>query len=105
MREKKPDNAINLQIVNKYERPEEQFFCHHQRIILDVESRLIKCNQCGLVMDGFTWILSRAQEQRATEFEVEWLTKDRNRLRTEIEDLKRQKNNLKGQIKRMTNKL
>ena len=64
------DNIISLKIVNKWSKPLEQITCHHQDILLDEESRLIKCQQCGLVMDGFSWILLRARDQRVIEYEI-----------------------------------
>lgn len=76
-------------------------WCQHKLTELNTESRRVFCRQCGREVDTFEAFLGFAREYE------HWLTarnhmqKEAERVRVELEDLKRQVRNLKAQKRRL----
>ena len=74
--------------------------CRHEYVAIHRNARRVVCRlkKCGIELDPFDVLLSLAHEWD----NVTWAEYQRNQLAREIEDLKRQRRNLKAQIRRAT---
>lgn len=98
------DNINVLELIT-VKQPERKH-CQHIRIALDVQRRLIECQDCNQFLDPFDYLVhygnrflhyaKRVGDQRRQELES---------ICNEIEKLKRERNNLKAQIKRCSVKM
>lgn len=77
-----------------------QGFCRCQQVNCIEETRQLECQQCGRVIDPFDWLWKQALNQESAVFDVKRVRAEHERLVAEVDDLKRQRRNLKAQIKR-----
>ena len=76
--------------------------CSHFFAQFDIYERekLVRCSDCGGIVDPFVAALTSAKEWERQRGAVEHMRHVRKGLEAEIEDLKRQRKNLRAQVKR-----
>lgn len=79
--------------------------CRCMTVVCDEQTRMLECRQCGRVIDPFDWIWKVGQQQDRMVFDSQALRTLRDQLADEIGELKKERTNLKAQIKRAKEKL
>jgi hypothetical protein len=74
--------------------------CQHRRTTVDEVTRSVECRDCGATLDATEILLEWAREWNKRWANATTLLRERDRLKKEIEDLKRQRRNIKAQIAR-----
>jgi hypothetical protein len=74
--------------------------CRHNRVWLDIDYRTVSCKRCGAVVDPYDHLLKLAAEWSNFAGWVRRAKYDRRELKAELEELKRQRRNLRAQVKR-----
>jgi len=81
--------------------------CSHYRILVDVETRTIECEQCGAIVDPFDFLYRIAKEQLDLDERKKILQLDIDKLKQEttdrlvkIEELKKEERNVKARLRR-----
>ena len=86
----------------QFERINAPDYCksHCGSIFIDMETRKCKCKECGRIIDPFDYLWGWSQKEYFYVSRIEQYELEANRLRTEVETLRKERNNLKAQIKR-----
>jgi hypothetical protein len=74
--------------------------CRCQQVRVIEQTRMLECQKCARVIDPFDFVWQQAQKQHRSVFNIQCSRDEVNRLQAEVEDLKRQKRNLKSCINR-----
>lgn len=80
-------------------------FCKCQSILVDEQERIVRCQRCNKVLDPFDYLYGQAKDQGNIIGWIKHLHIQRSKLHTEIEDLKRERKNLKAQVNRLKKKV
>lgn len=79
-------------------------FCLHQAVILRTGTRKVICAACDAELDAFDVLLRDAKEEGALIHQVESRRLEVKRLQESIEELRRERQNLRAQVKRSSGK-
>lgn len=78
--------------------------CGHSSMLVDEQTQMIECCHCGLLMNAYQYVLSLAKNEVRYSNQVKYLKLEASQIAGEITELKRQRTNLKAQVRRSTNK-
>ena len=81
-----------------------QGFCRCQRVFVDKQTRMLRCQKCDRVIDPFDYLWQQAIMQEGEAMSLKGARHEHERLDKEIEELKRQKRNLQAQVRRLKKK-
>lgn len=73
--------------------------CKHRAIAIDEQHRLVKCKQCGCVVDPFQYVLQCAVDGEAVVKEITKLHNRRDELRESVANLEREEKNAKARLR------
>lgn len=103
-----PDNVIalnkasvaHLEILKKARA--EKFTCYgiHKRVVVDSETRTVECATCGRIVDAFDYLEQWATEGDRRMEELKAIRVQIKIANTELRDLGRKLNNMRGALKR-----
>lgn len=74
--------------------------CAHRTVLVSESSRMLECKRCGEQIDPIWQIARWAAQWERVEAWRDSASKERERLAAEVAELKRERNNLKRQVKR-----
>ena len=75
--------------------------CHyHTRVIVDEHSPHVRCATCDTKLDPYAVLLQYAKEERRFRWSEQSLRDEKEKLAKEVEILKRQRANLRSQIRK-----
>jgi hypothetical protein len=74
--------------------------CRHQSLTVDPKKRTVECKRCGAVVDPFDALLTVAADWDGYAMWVRAAKRDRELLLKEVDELKRQRRNLRAQVRR-----
>lgn len=74
----------------------------HPRISVSEYTPVIKCTVCGEQLDPYDVLRQFHRRERNFAYQLEHLREEATRLTTDVERLKRERNNLRAQIRRTT---
>ena len=72
----------------------------HERVYVDDHMPVVTCQTCGERLDPMAILRSYARRERTFVWSVKQLRQDRDRLKAEVEELERQRTNLRAAIRR-----
>jgi len=81
-----------------------QKLCGHSQVEVNEQTQMIECNQCGVFISPYDYILKIAKNEISLRSNVKYLNSEATQLQGEITELKRQRTNLKSQVNRLKNK-
>lgn len=85
--------------------PKKAKFCRCSYVTVDEARREVLCRECGRKIDPFDFLFDQAKKQANALAWVKKLYKDQASIQKDIEELKRQRRNLKAQVDRFERKL
>ena len=85
-------------------KPREYNFCRCNQVLVNDHTRMLECQHCGKVIDPFDYIWRQANNQERNVFAVRHKKDEIKKFNDEIEELKRVKRNLQGQVNRLKKK-
>ncbi|WP_070964921.1 hypothetical protein [Vibrio sonorensis] len=74
--------------------------CAHRNLTLLEARRMVCCNDCGLTVDGFDWLMMYHKGEITLRNNSKHLQQEREHLFKQVEELKRERKNLKAAIRR-----
>lgn len=74
--------------------------CKHQAVTLEEARRRVTCKGCGISLSPFWVLMGYARQERVFRNSLEMAKADRDRLRKQVEDLKKERTRLQGQNRR-----
>jgi hypothetical protein len=74
--------------------------CAHSKSTIDELRRLIVCDNCGQHFEPFDYILKIAEKDIRLRNDIKYLSEQGKQLHEEIQELKRERRNIKSQINR-----
>jgi ribosomal protein S27E len=74
--------------------------CRHQATTIERATRTVKCQGCGAKLDPFWVLLEYANHERVFSNTTLMAKMDRDRLRQQVEELKKERARLQGQVRR-----
>lgn len=77
-----------------------RYKCNHSESTIDEQRRLMVCNKCNQHIEPFDFIMMIASDDIRIRDSIKALRAECNQVREEVEELKRQRRNLKAQINR-----
>lgn len=77
-------------------------YCPHRAPEVCGEDRTVTCRSCGATLDPIAVLLMQAQHRERIIFENRHLVNERERLRAELAELKKDKRNTLSRIRRNT---
>ena len=83
----------------------EKHGCYHNSVYVVEDTRMLECQKCGKVIDPFDHLMVLAKHNFKVDMVNEQLKREGNRIREEVIELKRQKQNLQAQVRRLNNKI
>jgi len=75
--------------------------CKHTHITVVEDKRHLVCQGCNRVLDPFDYLMDAANNQQRIIWNIEHGKHELEQLQNELDDLKRQKRNLKASIRRL----
>lgn len=75
-------------------------YCEHIPVYVVEETRMLECRSCGAMVDPFDYMWKWACKGTRLTDGIKHLEGELRRMNAELEDLKRQRANLKAQIRR-----
>ncbi len=81
-----------------------EVYCSCISVFVVEQTRALECQKCGKILNAFEYCKRIAKKQNNVYLGVKILLREKEILYDEVEDLKRQRKNLKAQIKRLDNR-
>ena len=97
-------DVIDLSRTTKLTPKRKTGFCRCARVFVVEQTRMLECQDCGKVIDPFDFMMQEAKKQNSHVYQISHLKHEKEKLIDEVEDLKRQRRNLKAQVKRASSK-
>ena len=96
------DNVIDFKVGTLQVKPKtfEQKHCSHVQVLVDESTQMIECCSCGVILTPFEYVMRWATKETRYINNIKYLKVEQQQLESEIKDLKRQKTNLKSQVRR-----
>ncbi|QIR27546.1 hypothetical protein [Kluyvera genomosp. 3] len=91
------ENSLNIVVTDRKEYA--QKCCKHGAVIVEEAERVLRCTQCGIVLDPFEHILSVAYAGESIITEITKLHKRRDELREAVANLEREEKNAKARLR------
>ncbi|WP_234262281.1 hypothetical protein [Klebsiella aerogenes] len=91
------EKLLNITVTEK--KDYRQQHCKHRAVEADEQHRLIKCLQCGCVVDPFQYVLQCATDGEAVVKEIQQLHNRRDELREAVANLEREEKNAKARLR------
>jgi ribosomal protein S27E len=63
----KTDSAVLKISKRSVAKREQKYECKHFHVLLDNETQLVTCNDCGLIMSAYSYLHARATEEERLE--------------------------------------
>lgn len=96
--------VIDLGITPRLEPKRKGGVCQCLSVYTVEATRMLECRSCGAVIDPFDFLWNEARKQENIAFSVRHLRNEQKRMQAEVEALKKQRANLKAQVRRLVNK-
>lgn len=80
---------------------EQKYRCGHRQLVLHDDRKLVECEECSVFFDSYDFLLKYARGEVRLRSSIAHLTSEKKILIEQVEDLKRQKRNLKSSINRL----
>ncbi|EBB1398607.1 hypothetical protein NEJ09_002473 [Salmonella enterica] len=91
------EKLLNIVVTNRKEYAQKR--CKHGAVIVEEAERVLRCTQCGIVLDPFEHILSVAYAGEAVVTEITKLYQRRDELRESVANLEREEKNVKARLR------
>lgn len=95
------DNVIDLTRGANVLPKKSKVFCRCIQVFVDEHTRALECQSCGKIIDPFDYMMGIANKHQRALWSTEILRDEEAKLQKEVDELKRQKRNLKSQVKRL----
>lgn len=99
------DNIVDFATAISLSPKGQRRACLCRQIFVDEQTRTIQCQSCSRVIDPFDYLMKSAKKQQNTVFEIEASRKTLGELQEQIQDLRRERQNLKAQVDRLRKKV
>ena len=96
-RQRDEEKLLNIVVTDRKEYSQKR--CKHGAVIVEEAERVLRCTQCGVVLDPFEHILSVAYAGEAVVTEITKLYERRDELREAVANLEREEKNAKARLR------
>lgn len=91
------EKLLNIIVTERKEYAQKR--CKHGAVIVEEAERVLRCTQCGIVLDPFEHILAVAYAGEAIVTEITKLHERRDELREAVANLEREERNAKSRLR------
>lgn len=91
------EKLLNIIVTERKEYAQKH--CKHGAVIVEEAERVLRCTQCGIVLDPFEHILACAYNGEMVVAEIAKLHKRRNELHEAVANLEREERNAKARLR------
>lgn len=91
------EKLLNIIVTERKEYAQKR--CKHGAVIVEEAERILRCTQCGIVLDPFEHILAVAYAGESIVTEITKLYERRDELREAVTNLEREEKNAKARLR------
>lgn len=91
------EKLLNIIVTDRKEYAQKR--CKHGAVIVEEAERVLRCTQCGIVLDPFEYILACAYNGEMVVTEIAKLHERRDELREAVANLEREERNAKARLR------